>query len=458
MSAQTLSFGGVGGSGFSGYPPLICVSGQVIPNNSTTPANADGQKYVRIQNITLGLRTGTYPSGFQVFVGPSPAVTASNGAQFSTTSDRPWYTAGSTIRYGATGGFTGIYNFNRTGTGAISDANGTNWTGDLQADVSIVTFPNAPTGVTVNSYSATSATLSWTAPTDNGGGTINGYAIQGSTDGGSTWSYLNADTGTNSTNAVSVSVAPSTSYKFRVGALTSVTRAAYTYVAAVTTDTGIMSSASASITTPATTASVPNVVSLSSGTANTTIISAGFVVGTVTTTTSGATSVNNGTVASQSPTAGTTATLGTSVSYTTYNYIAPTYPPTWSDNVLAGFQQLVAYSDGVVATYMSYSGAYSLSAGSLPTGISLNTSTGAVTGTPTTNGQSYSFTITATNIYGSISQAFSGTVAAPVPGKVWVNVSGTWQRCNVYVFNSSNSPVLATVKTTTNGTTWASSL
>jgi hypothetical protein len=107
---------------------------------------------------------------------------------------------------------------------------------------------------------------------------------------------------------------------------------------------------------------------------------------------------------------------------------------------------------------MNYSGVYSVSAGTLPTGINLNSSTGAVTGTPTVASQSYSFTLKATNAYGNITQAFSGTVGVPVPGKIWVNVGGTWQRCNVFVFNSSNSPVLATVKTTTNGTTWTSSL
>ena len=90
---------------------------------------------------------------------------------------------------------------------------------------------------------------------------------------------------------------------------------------------------------------------------------------------------------------------------------APTYPPTWSDNVLGGFQVSVAYSDGVAATNMSYSGSYSVSAGTLPAGISLNTSSGAVTGTPTATG-SFSFSITASNSYGSVTQAFSGTVAA----------------------------------------------
>lgn len=134
----------------------------------------------------------------------------------------------------------------------------------------------------------------------------------------------------------------------------------------------------------------------------------------------------------------------------------PTYPPSWSDNTLAAFQANVAYSDGVAATNMNYSGSYSISSGALPTGISLNTSTGAVTGTPTTAGQSYSFTITAGNSYGSISQAFSGTVAAaPTAGFMAVYNGSTWAKGQVRVYNGS-----AWVNGTTyvyNGSAWVKS-
>jgi hypothetical protein len=64
-----------------------------------------------------------------------------------------------------------------------------------------------------------------------------------------------------------------------------------------------------------------------------------------------------------------------------------------------------AYSDSVVA--IGYpTPTYSVTTGTLPTGLSLNSSSGAVTGTTTATG-SHSFTITASNTEGSISQAFS---------------------------------------------------
>jgi len=135
----------------------------------------------------------------------------------------------------------------------------------------------------------------------------------------------------------------------------------------------------------------------------------------------------------------------------------PTYPPSWSDNTLGGFQADVAYSDGVSATNMNYSGSYSVSSGSLPSGISLNSSSGAVTGTPTTAGQSYSFTITAGNSYGSTSQAFSGTVAAsPTAGKLRVWTGTTWVVAPAKVWDGSTW-VSGSVKVW-NGTTWVTSV
>lgn len=135
----------------------------------------------------------------------------------------------------------------------------------------------------------------------------------------------------------------------------------------------------------------------------------------------------------------------------------PTYPPSWSDNTLAGFQADVAYSDGVSATNMNYSGSYSVSAGTLPSGVSLNASTGAVTGTPTTAGQSYSFTITAGNSYGSVSQAFSGTVAAsPTAGKLRVWTGTTWVVVPAKVWDGAGW-VAGSVKVW-NGTAWVTSV
>lgn len=133
------------------------------------------------------------------------------------------------------------------------------------------------------------------------------------------------------------------------------------------------------------------------------------------------------------------------------------YPPVWTDAALAPFQATAAYSDGVTATNMSYSGYYFLSSGSLPAGISLNSSTGAVTGTPGIAGQSYSFLLGASNSYGTIYQSFSGTVAAaPTAGKIRTWNGTAWVYGPVKVWNGT-SWVTGTVKVW-NGTAWVTSV
>lgn len=149
-----------------------------------------------------------------------------------------------------------------------------------------------------------------------------------------------------------------------------------------------------------------------------------------------------------------TSVSGTSSpSYSFSTQANPVYPPSWSDNTLGGFQVGVAYSDGVSATN---SPTYSVSVGLLPAGISLNTGSGAVTGTPTTAG-SYSFTLQASNVDGSVTAAFSGTVAAaPTAGKLKVYNGSSWVYGPVKVYNGT-AWVDGSVKVW-NGTAWVTSV
>jgi Putative Ig domain len=98
----------------------------------------------------------------------------------------------------------------------------------------------------------------------------------------------------------------------------------------------------------------------------------------------------------------------------------PPTAPAWTDSSLAAFQVGATYSDGVTATG-SPAVTYSTSIGSLPAGILLNSSTGALTGSPTTAG-SYSFTLAAGNGVGSpVTHAFTGTVAPPNSAPAWTD-------------------------------------
>jgi outer membrane protein OmpA-like peptidoglycan-associated protein len=89
-------------------------------------------------------------------------------------------------------------------------------------------------------------------------------------------------------------------------------------------------------------------------------------------------------------------------------------PPVFTDETLALSATVgTAYSDSVAASGSGVT--YSIDEGALPSGLSLNSSTGAITGTPSDAGE-YTFTIRAQNGDGSDYAEFTIVVsAAPVP-------------------------------------------
>jgi hypothetical protein len=95
--------------------------------------------------------------------------------------------------------------------------------------------------------------------------------------------------------------------------------------------------------------------------------------------------------------------------------------PVFTDSTLNTLlDTTTAYSDAVAAT----SGVTYSYSGTLPTGLTLNTSTGALTGTPTSEGP-FTFTITATNTAGTVSRSFTlaganVNVSPPPPPPVFV--------------------------------------
>lgn len=111
----------------------------------------------------------------------------------------------------------------------------------------------------------------------------------------------------------------------------------------------------------------------------------------------------------------------------------------WSDQVLASSLAIEgqSYSDGVSVS-AGPTTAYSIASGALPTGLSLNTSTGAITGTPTTAG-SYSFVVRATNGTGETLDTSTLSITVEVAGgyvKVWNG--SAWVEGTAYVYNGSS--------------------
>jgi hypothetical protein len=121
--------------------------------------------------------------------------------------------------------------------------------------------------------------------------------------------------------------------------------------------------------------------------------------------------------------------------------------PVFSDSTVASTARIgVTYSDGVTASNNS---SYSVFSGSLPPGISLNTSTGAIHGTPTVAGV-YTFVIRATGGFeGTLN---TGTLSITVSSgvRVWNGtniVSGTTNIWNGSSFVSARTRIW-------NGTAW----
>ena len=84
------------------------------------------------------------------------------------------------------------------------------------ADLSL---PGAPTGVRAVATSATTATVTWTAPRTTGGSPITSYLVEESVDGGA-WQEL-GDTGDAETSTGVEELTPGSTYQFRVSAINS---------------------------------------------------------------------------------------------------------------------------------------------------------------------------------------------------------------------------------------------
>ena len=87
---------------------------------------------------------------------------------------------------------------------------------------------------------------------------------------------------------------------------------------------------------------------------------------------------------------------------------------TVSPSTLSAMVVGVPFSDSVSASGGTAPYTYTVTSGTLPAGLTLNPSSGLISGTPTASG-AYSFTITATDAFGSTGlQPYSGTVTSPI--------------------------------------------
>ena len=98
------------------------------------------------------------------------------------------------------------------------------------------TTPGAPTGLMAAANGSTQIDLSWTAPSDDGGFPITGYRIEVSSDAGSSWTDLEADTGNDGTSYSHTGLSAGTTRHYRVSAINSAGTGAASGTADATTE------------------------------------------------------------------------------------------------------------------------------------------------------------------------------------------------------------------------------
>ena len=163
-------------------------------------------------------------------------------------------------------------------------------------------------------------------------------------------------------------------------------------------------------------------------------------------------SVSSSGVISGTPTATGTASVTVrannsgSTADRTFTFTVNPALPVFSDATVNSSARVgIAYSDGVSA---SETASYSVFSGALPGGLSLNTSSGAITGTPTTPG-TFTFVIRATNVTGSTN---TGTLTITVisAARVWNGTAFVSGLANVW---NGSAFVTGTIRVW-DGTTW----
>ena len=170
---------------------------------------------------------GASISGYKIEVssngGTSWSDLVGNTNNNTTTYSHTGLSAGTTRHYRVSA-------INSVGTGTASS------TANATTDDAAPTEPGAPTGLTATASGTSTINLTWTAPSDDGGASISGYKIEVSSNGGTSWSNREGNTGSTSTSYAHTGLSAGTTRHYRVSAINSVGTGTASSTANATTD------------------------------------------------------------------------------------------------------------------------------------------------------------------------------------------------------------------------------
>ncbi len=118
----------------------------------------------------------------------------------------------------------------------------------IRDDIATAQTPESPSGLTATEISTTQIDLSWDVPD----GTVTGYLIERSIDGGSNWSTIGFNDGSTDTTYSDTGLVPATQYTYRVTATNTAGASNPSDTAIATTSTSPSSPLSVSINAPST--------------------------------------------------------------------------------------------------------------------------------------------------------------------------------------------------------------
>ena len=270
--------------------------------------------------------------------------------------------------------------------------------------------PDAPVISSVTAGNA-QVVVAWSAPANNGAA-ISDYVVQYSTSSSGSYTPF-ADGTSTSTSATVTGLTNSTAYYFKVAATNSVGTGSYSAASAAATPTLPTQTVTWSPTTALTTAQSPNTPLVAS--------SSGDGAITYAVQSAGATgcAINSSTRVLTFTAAGSCVVRATAA--TTSNYLTGYIDATFTVTLAAPAFTLSSSSESkaqnvAIAGYTITStggtiASYAISPAA-PAGLTFSTSTGLLTGTPTTVQSATAYTITATNATGTATATFTLTVTA----------------------------------------------